>query len=60
MVQKHPRINQLPWKPNDTYIIKFNIFLPFRDGSIGLPKLKFVEFTVIETTGGSAHTPLLR
>ena len=48
LVEKHPHINQLPWKPSKSYIISFNIFLPFRDTPIGMSNLKLVECTVLE------------
>ena len=47
-LKKHSYINQLPWKPNKTYIMNSTSFLPLIDSSNGLPKLKFVESTVFE------------
>ena len=56
--RKHPDVNQLPLKPDKIYcfFFLFFFFLPIIDSLNGLPKMKFVEFTVFEIMGvGSAH-----
>ena len=54
--EKHPHINQLPWKPNNTCIINFNIILPFNDSPNGLLKLRLVESAVLEIIGRLAQS----